>query len=278
MTMTTVYPLLRHPLTLPDLSGLNKPLAIMSLFSLAALLPTLLAHMFDPRVLDHEAIWLKPMKFQLSMAIHGGTVALAVLLLPTSARRSRWVRWPAYALVVTMAYELTFLCLQAARGVRSHFNEDTAFDAIGGQIMAAGAGVLVTAPMVIAGYILVQALRRRMVSPLLLATVLGLLIGNVLAAYAGSSLGANGGPFVGPFDPADPTLPLFGWSLAIGDLRIAHFFGLHMMQFLPALALLASSLAVWAQYGLVALSTAAFTALTLYTHAVAWAGQVPFGL
>ncbi|MEL7216661.1 MAG: hypothetical protein AAGJ96_12115, partial [Pseudomonadota bacterium] len=69
MTMTTVYPLLRHPLTLPDLSGLNKPLAIMSLFSLAALLPTLLAHMFDPRVLDHEAIWLKPMKFQLSMAI-----------------------------------------------------------------------------------------------------------------------------------------------------------------------------------------------------------------
>ena len=109
--MTTVYPLPRHPLSLPDLSSVNKPLAIMSLISLAALLPTLLAHLIDARVLDHEAIWLKPMKFQFSMAIHGGTVALAVLLLPVSARTSAWVRWPAWALVVTMAYELTFLSL-----------------------------------------------------------------------------------------------------------------------------------------------------------------------
>ena len=158
------------------------------------------------------------------------------------------MRWPAWALVVTIAYEVILLSLQAARGVRSHFKNATAFDAISGQIMAAGAGVLVTAPMIIAACMLFQAIRHQMASPLLLATVLGLLIGNRLAAYAGPSLGMNGGPFVGPFDPADPTLPLLGWCLAIGDLRIANFFGLHMMHFIPALALFAGGPAVWAQY------------------------------
>lgn len=63
MTMTTVYLLPRHPLTLPDLSGVNRPLAIMSLISLAALVPTLLTPKIDARALYHEAIWLKPVKF-----------------------------------------------------------------------------------------------------------------------------------------------------------------------------------------------------------------------
>lgn len=51
------------------------------------------------------------------------------------------VRIPGMAVAATAIYELAFLNIKAARGVRSHFNADTLFDRVGGAIMAGGAGV-----------------------------------------------------------------------------------------------------------------------------------------
>lgn len=198
---------------------------------------TILALAIDPRMLDHEAIWLKPLKFDLSMLLHGATVLAAASTLPQRLAEIRTIRWAIWATAAAMLYELAFLNIQAARGVASHFNDATAFDAIGGTIMAAGAGVLVTGPAIV-GFVLLWSQRRAEDrSPLRVAFGLGLILGGVFAAVSGSAIGANGGPFVGAYDPADPVWPLFGWSMTIGDLRIGHFFGLHIMQALP--------LAVW---------------------------------
>jgi hypothetical protein len=239
-----------------------------------ALIPLSLALLvLDPRVLDGEALWLKPLKFQVSMAVLTGTLLLAVAT--SGLGTSLWVRIPSVAVAATALYELTFLNIQAARGVRSHFNADTLFDRIGGTIMAGGAGVLVLGAALIGIAILaLLAMKGRAAldEPVLLALGLGLALGGWLGGYTGSAIGANGGPFVGA--AAGPFVPLMGWSLTGGDLRIAHFLGLHAMQALPLLALGARvALPVPGASLVVIASAGVWTALTLAAMQAAQAGS-----
>jgi hypothetical protein len=103
----------------------------------------------DGRVLDGEGIWLKPLKFQLSLGLHAATVLFLTAHLPGGLAQTRIVRWVNTVLGAVVIYEVSFIALQAARGVRPHFNSETAFDAVGGTIMAAGAGVLTLAPALV---------------------------------------------------------------------------------------------------------------------------------
>ncbi|MGR3434743.1 MAG: hypothetical protein ACU0CO_07645 [Shimia sp.] len=205
--------------------------------------PTLLLLAVDGRVLEGEALWLKPLKFQISMVVHGATVLWAAWLFGRRGAPHRAVGWAVAAVAVAMLYELVFLNLQAARGVASHFNDATPFDAIGGSIMAAMAGVLVTGPAVIGLASIARGARSVGRDPLPVAAGLGLILGGVMAAYSGSALGANGGPFVGGHDPLAPVWPLMGWSTTGGDLRVGHFVGLHLMQALPLWAVAVARLA-----------------------------------
>ena len=273
----------QHATTVPhgplDLLS-SSALGWATAFSLALIPVTLLLLAADPRVLDGEALWLKPLKFQISMAVLCGTLVLAVLAAGPGAAASPWVRVPAVAAAATAFYELTFLGLQAARGTRSHFNVDTAFDRIGGTAMAAGAGVLVLGAALIGAAILVWLIgkgRGSLDEPLLLALGLGLVLGGVLGGQTGGAIGANHGPFVGVHGPSDPAVPLMGWSLAAGDLRIAHFLGLHAMQALPLLALaLRPLLPASAVSSVVILGAVAWTTLTLATMTAAQSG-LPVG-
>ena len=76
--------------------------------------------------------------------------------------------------------------------------------------------------------------RTELPGPYLLAVRLGLLI-FLLASYEGVLLVQNGSHTVGAPD-GGPGIPFVNWSLDAGDLRIAHFVGLHAMQLLPLLA------------------------------------------
>jgi hypothetical protein len=261
-----------RPLAALDL-WIGSALGWATAFALALIPLSLALLVLDPRVLDGEALWLKPLKFQVSMAVLMGTLLLAVAASGLGA--SFWVRIPSVAVAATALYELTFLNIQAARGVRSHFNADTLFDRIGGTIMAGGAGVLVLGAALIGIAILIALAmkgRAALDEPVLLALGLGLALGGWLGGYTGSAIGANGGPFVGA--AAGPFVPLMGWSLTGGDLRIAHFLGLHAMQALPLLALGARVALPAPGASLVVIASAGvWTALTLAAMQAAQAGS-----
>ncbi len=273
MTYQHAAPVPHGPLDLLSGSALGWATAL----SLALIPVTLILLAADPRWLDGEALWLKPLKFQVSMAALCATLALAVLAAGPGAAASLWVRVPSVAVAGTAFYELAFLGLQAARGVRSHFNADTLFDRIGGTTMAAGAGVLVLGAALIGAVILIGVLSKGRAAadePLLLAIGLGLVLGGLLGGQTGGAIGANHGPFVGAHGAADAVVPWMGWSLAVGDLRIAHFLGLHAMQALPILALaLRPLMPAPAVSGAVVAGAIAWTMLTLAAMSAAQAGR-----
>ncbi|MFQ6554190.1 hypothetical protein AAD018_017745 [Aestuariibius insulae] len=235
---------------------------------------------FDRRILDDETLWLKPLKFHLSLAVHGITVLLAVRFLPEAWQTHIATKIGLFVFGAVIVYEAVFLSLQAGRGVRSHFNDTTAFDAIGGTIMAAGAGVLVIVPLLLGVALAITVLRSGVSgiaeNPLPFALALGFILAGWLGAQTGSAIGANGGPFVGVDPAAGPFMPLTGWSLSGGDYRISHFIGVHAMQALPLAALIL--LAILPSSVVAALTiplASGWAGLTLFTLARASEGLPP---
>jgi hypothetical protein len=132
--------------------------------------------------------------------------------------------------------EMVIIVGQAARGVRSHFNDDDALGGILFGIMGATILVLYLATVAIA----LRFLREPGRDPVMgLAIRLGLLVGLVGLA-TGFVMAALGGHAVGVAD-GGPGLPLLGWSTEGGDLRVSHFIGMHALQALPLLAALTAA-------------------------------------
>jgi hypothetical protein len=126
-----------------------------------------------------------------------------------------------------------------------------------------GVGILVT--IGITSWIGVLVLRSREggISPTLrLAIGLGLIGGSVLGAVSGGYMSAQPGHWVGGVATDAGGVPLFGWSRTGGDLRVAHFIGLHAMQGIPIVGYLVQRLPaartiLWASLAAWTLVTAA---------------------
>jgi hypothetical protein len=59
----------------------------------------------------------------------------------------------------------------------------------------------------------------------------------VLGTLSGAYVSGQPGHWVGGTASDANALPIVKWSLDGGDLRVAHFFGLHAMQILPLVGL-----------------------------------------
>ncbi len=194
-----------------------------------------LAEWWDDRTLGYVGVWVKPLKFQLALALQTGTIAWALQQLDEATRkqampRKLWLLW-----LAAVVFEAGYITLQGGRGVSSHFNRNTALESALGSVMAAGASVLVLTTAWVGACALKQA-RRTQWPPLILAIGLGFVLGGLLAGYSGGAIGPSGywpEPLIEPVQ----RMPLTGWVLSQTDLRIAHFVGLHQMQCLPAMAL-----------------------------------------
>ncbi|MGO4635746.1 hypothetical protein AB4225_33220 [Streptomyces sp. 2RAF24] len=206
--------------------------------------------LFDHRVLLGAPIWAKPFKFSVSFIAYGLTLAWMLSLLPGArARRVGW--WAGTVLTVASLMEMVLITTQVVRGKQSHFNNATPFDTALFQAMGMTVVVLWLAALVIA----VLLLRARILDR---ATAWAVRISSFVA-LAGAAIGfvmvrptaeqlaqenpaTQGAHSVGVPD-GGPGMPLTGWSTTGGDLRIAHFFGMHALQLIPLVLLVLSALA-----------------------------------
>ncbi|MBZ4016436.1 hypothetical protein [Streptomyces purpurogeneiscleroticus] len=196
----------------------------------------------DHRVLVGAPIWLKPLKFAVSFALYGLTLAW---MLGRRPARSRTGWWAGMVVVVAGTVEMAVIVGQTVRGRRSHFNSATPLDTALFQIMGATIVVLWLATLVIAGLqfrggrdadrAATWAIRLGA-----LIALAGLALGGLMivptpdqqAAAAQGIRDAIGAHSVGVPD-GGPAMPLTGWSTTGGDLRIPHFVGMHALQLLP---------------------------------------------
>ena len=94
--------------------------------SMVLFVATIVLSIFDSRLVTGAPVWVKPMKFAISITLYTGTLAW---LLSYVEGHPRLVRWIGGLTALGFLVEIVGIFVQAARGVGSHFNVATPFDA-----------------------------------------------------------------------------------------------------------------------------------------------------
>lgn len=245
----------------------DRALTIVGVLHLALFIALVIAATTDDRQLLGVNVWLKPIKFAISIAIYVGTLAW---ILP-AAPGPRWshgvIRW---GVSVAMLTEMTLIAMQAARGVTSHFNETTPLDAAIFSVM----GLMIGFNTCLEGLLLTLYFRRGApLAPAYLRGIRwGLLLG-IFSAVVGGVMVSRSAHTVGASD-GGPGVWLLNWSTTDGDLRIAHALGLHALQILPLLGwLLSGRMSVWQSVTVVTVVAVGYSAVACLVLLEALAGQ-----
>jgi hypothetical protein len=246
--------------TVAELLRRERRLAWFGFALLTFLVPLAIAWGLDERTLRGANVWIKPMKFALSLGLFALTTAWFVGHLLPAARRLRALDWIVWVLIGSAGFELAYIALQAGLGRGSHYNVGDPLHALMYALMGIGALTLTATQPALAWLLMRHADPQR--AP---AYRLAVLIGLVLTFVLGAGVG---GLLSGMQPPDAAALPIVGWSLTGGDLRPAHFLGIHAQQALPLVGL---AVAGWSAATARRTVWAASTAyLLLFVMALAW--------
>ena len=192
---------------------------------IACVLCAVLALTTTRQVLGINA-FIKPAKFFLSTGIFCWTMAWFTWLL--SQRRQ--VAIYSWGVVLIMIFELSIVAGQAALGKLSHFNVSTPLNGLLFSLMGLGITIF-TGWTAYIGYLFFR-LKSATIAPAYLWGIrLGILV-FVFFAFEGFMMAAQLRHTVGAPD-GGPGLSVTNWSTHYGDLRVAHFFGMHALQLIP---------------------------------------------
>lgn len=225
-----------------NLTRRSRFLSVVTYVHLGALVFALAGLALDPRVITGAPAWLKPAKFAISTAVYAVTIAW---LIGQITWRPHLARGLGNAIGAVLVIENVIIFAQAERGQASHFNVATALDATLFSIMGVAIACLFAASAVLSFTLFRSAFHEAAWGWALrwgmLISVLGSGMGGLMTQptsaqtaswKAGNTPDRAGQHSVGGVD-GGPGLPLVKWSTEHGDLRVAHFFGLHAIQVLP---------------------------------------------
>ena len=243
---------------LAELLERQRTLARYGLVLLALSLVAVALQSVDPRTLESGvSVWVKPAKFLSSVGIFALTAAWLFGCVRPERRSSRPMRAVVFLIVVAGSFELAWIAWQGANGLESHFNNDTALYSVMYSLMGLFAVLLLGTTLPLAWEI-----GRRPASGLSRDFLPGGGLGAYIRPPPGHAVGAEGGH-----------LPMFGWNRSGGDLRIAHFLGIHAEQAIPLLAFMVAGAAPRLRWSAVIGGTTLYVALTLAVFAQAIAGR-----
>lgn len=262
----------------------NVPLVILSSAMVVLLLIALAGLLIDPRVITGAPAWMKPAKFAISIAIYAASLLWLLRFVPERPKLVAIISWGA---LFGFATEMLLITMQVLRGTTSHFNRETPFDAAVFTIM----GGVIVGMWLLTLVVAVLLFRRNFAAPSivwgvrmgLVAALFGMAVAFLMpqptpaqealmdATGASPVIGAHA---VGVAD-GGPGLPVVGWSTEGGDLRVAHFVGMHGLQALPLVGwLLASFAPAWlTSRGRARLSMIAGLAWMAMTGLLVWQAQ-----
>ncbi|HEY0324698.1 MAG TPA: hypothetical protein VGC46_01805 [Allosphingosinicella sp.] len=255
---------------LSELFGRHRTLAGFGLALLVLVPPVVMMMAVDPRLLPTGiSPWLKPAKFLVSIGLFALTAAWFFGYVRPQRRDTRLLRWTVGALILAASFEMFWIIWQAAHGVDSHFNNSTPLNSAMYSLMGLFALVLTATTLPLAWEI-----HRRPAEGLpadyAAAVVSGLVLTWLLGTGAGMVIGFGGGPTVGA---EGDSLPVLGWNRLGGDVRVAHFLGIHAEQLIPAGAALVGGFTLAVRRRLVAAGVVAYVAVTLAVLNQALAGR-----
>ncbi len=170
--------------------------------------------------------FIKPAKFFVSTTIFCWTMAWFLPLL----NRPRTTTVYAWMVVAVMIFELSIIVAQAAQGKLSHFNISSVRDAL----LFSAMGVAITLFTLWTAYIGMLFFTSK-TGPAPASYLWGIRLGIllfVIFAFEGGLMAARLSHTIGAPD-GGAGLPITNWSTKNGDLRIAHFLGMHALQLLP---------------------------------------------
>lgn len=202
----------------------DRALYITGFVHLALAVLFLLATQADPRTVNGEPVWMKPFRFAIAIFFFTWTYAW----FSGFYQNKKTVKVLNLLISLCMFVEIALIGMQAFRGVPSHFNTATAFDATVFSVMGGAIGF--NAAVLGIHFLLFVfwesgggKFRSAIIWGMLLF-LLGNFTGYLMVAQSASVTGGT---------IADGTWLVTNWKPSAGDFRIAHFLGLHAVQVLP---------------------------------------------
>ena len=258
------------PDVIAQADGRTGPFDVLTAVSAALLALCLVWALVDPRLIGGAPVWAKPAKFSVSFVVHFGTLALIAATLSPAWRQGTLISVTAGVMAVCFLAEMAYMIVMAAQGQASHFNTATPFTSAMYSLMGVGAVLLILGPVMVAAAVWQDGSAQ--IGPATRAGILwGAALSFVLTFVIAGYMGGNGSHLVGVPGPEARSLPFFGWSASVGDLRPAHFAALHALQALPLLGLLLDRAQISPAFA-VPLAALAYAALTLALFAQALMG------
>lgn len=209
-----------------ELKRRNALLFWFGLFNIAVAIVCLILMSVEATQILGVNRWLKPFKFYASVGIMILTMGWLLYYL-NSAKKIKLYSW---LITISMLFENGLIITQSIRNTTSHFNVTSIIDGMIFNLM----GIFIFIFTITIILVCISFFKQKHFSipePYVWGIRLGILLFLLFSLEGGMMLGLLKHTVGGP--DGSPGLPVVNWSTQYGDLRIAHFIGIHALQVLP---------------------------------------------